>query len=163
MRAYLLSVMGTVLLSALITAIIPEGKTAATIKGVARLICLVAIVLPVLNFLQSGNLDSGKYSETFFSGSVIQSDKEFIQYCSELRIQSAESEIEKELSEDFSLLAEVDIAWTYQEASENGTLQADRIKIERITVKSKTEIDKEEAEKVWEHLTKNYCSEVLIE
>ena len=48
---YLLCVIGTVLICSILTAIAPEGKTSAVIKGVARLTCVLAIISPVLNFL----------------------------------------------------------------------------------------------------------------
>ena len=55
MNGYLISVVGTVLLCALLTAILPEGKTANLIKAVAKLACLVAIIAPVPAFLQQSS------------------------------------------------------------------------------------------------------------
>ena len=54
MNAYVLSVIGTVLISAVLTAIIPEGKTSKVIKGIARLACVLVIVTPIVQFFVKG-------------------------------------------------------------------------------------------------------------
>ena len=56
MSAYLLSVVGTVLFSAILTMVTPEGKTSVIIKAATRLACLVVILFPILNFFQTGRL-----------------------------------------------------------------------------------------------------------
>ena len=50
MNEYVLSVIGTVLIASVLTAILPEGKTSGIIKGITRLVCVVAIVAPVVSF-----------------------------------------------------------------------------------------------------------------
>lgn len=156
MNGYLLCVIGTVMLSALLTAITPEGKSSSVIKGVCRLICVLAIVAPVLKFLQSDESKSNeKIFETFFIQSGIDMDENVIQYYSELKIQEAEKRIEEEMKEDFALSVNIDLHWQKEES--------DQIKITCIYVKIQEEYEQEVAEKMWEYLTKNYCSEVLIE
>lgn len=156
MNSYLLSIVGTVLLSAIITAILPNGKTAGLIKAITRLACTLAIVSPILQFFQSGELTFVKTekTESIFSQSVIEGDNEFIQYYSELRIREAEVALEKEIAKNQGILADVSIRWTRENTE---------IRIDEILVKTTGREDEEVLANMWEYLTKNYCSEVLIE
>ena len=47
MSAYLLSIIGIVLLTAILSAVLPDGKTVKFIKGIAKLCCLAVILPPV--------------------------------------------------------------------------------------------------------------------
>ena len=114
MNGYLLSVIGTILLSAILTAIVPEGKTSATIKGIAKLACLLVIISPILKYLQTGDTESSdENSEIFFSETVIRTDEDFIKYYSEMRIRFTEEDIETELAEEFSVACDVTLEWSY--------------------------------------------------
>ena len=76
MNAYVLSVIGTILLSAIITAILPDGKTNSVIKGVSRLACVIAIVMPILTFFQSGDWSAGEiFKEDFSKMSLAEKQK----------------------------------------------------------------------------------------
>lgn len=165
MNEYLLSVIGTVILSAVLTAILPEGRTLGVVKAVARLACVLAIVAPVLNFFRSGNLSAfgEKNSDRIFSESVIEAEETFIEYYSEMRIRETERALELELSEKYSVEAEVALAYKRQEERVDGRYASDKIKITGIHVKLKEKSNEEVLQKMWEYLTKNYCSEVLIE
>ena len=154
MNGYLLAIIGTVILSALLTAITPEGKSSGVIKGVCKLVCVLAIIAPVLEYLQGKN-GSGKIFETFFSESGITADEDVIKYYSELKVSQAESYLEKELSKEFDLQTEIVYSWQEDDNK--------MIKITCINVKIKGEYEEEVRKKMWEYLTKNYCSEVLIE
>ena len=150
MNGYLLSVIGTVLLSAVLTAIAPNGKTAFVIKNVAKLACLLVIVSPLLTYVQrekkGGDLKNNSTKE------VINTDESFIQYYSEMKVRQAEETLEKEIFEKFSLSCRLTFSWELLE---------DEIFIRKITVLSP--IDTEEKESLYEYLTKNYCSEVVFE
>ena len=150
MNGYLLSVIGTVLLSAVLTAIAPNGKTAFVIKNVAKLACLLVIVSPLLTYVQrekkGGDLKNNSTKE------VINTDESFIQYYSEMKVRQAEEALEKELLDKFSLSCRLTFSWELLE---------DEIFIRKITVLSP--IDTEEKESLYEYLTKNYCSEVVFE
>ena len=160
MNGYLLTIIGTVLISSVFTAILPEGKTANTVKGIAKLVCLLVIISPVLNFLQKGT-ESGKNSQTFFSETGIQTDESFIKYYSEMRIRNAETLLEEELYENFSIETEVALQWKYD--TEDGTYDVEKIRITQVQVVVPQETEKEARTNMWEYLSKNYCSEVLIE
>ena len=152
MNGYLLSVIGTVLLAALLTAIAPEGKTAGVIKAITKSACVLAIVAPIPSYLHSENSDKkNENTQTFFSQTVIETDEDFIKYYSEMRIRATAQALEEELKEKFSVQTSVELEWTYQ---------SDEIKITKIFVKTESG---EAHTAMWEYLTKNYCSEVMIE
>ena len=101
MSAYLLSIIGIVLLTAILSAVLPDGKTVKFIKGIAKLCCLAVILAPVLGFFKEAS--DGKINFPFFSSeTVIETDGAFIDYCSTKRIENAETELEKKLEETFS-------------------------------------------------------------
>ena len=157
MSAYLLVIVGSVLVSAILTAVIPSGKTANVIKGVTKAVCLLAILSPVPEILaKSGWLEE---NENYFSQPVIQTDTSFIKYYSEMRIQNAEELLEKEILDKYSLGTDVTLIWQYADAN----IDTDNIKILQICVQILQPYDGERKMEVKEYLMKNYCSEVMIE
>ena len=156
MKEYLLSIVGTVLFSALVTAVLPEGKSTGLIKGITRMICTLAIVAPVLQFFQSGtqSLIKLEKSDAIFSQSVIDAESSFIHYYSELRIRETESALEQGIEEKYGIAVEVSMVWKQENEG---------IYIEKICVKTLERQEEEVLRIMWEYLTKNYCSEVLIE
>lgn len=167
MSGYLLSIVGTVLLSAILTAIIPNGKTSAMIKNVAKLACLLVIVSPLLGIFQSfsDGEDTGEFfdenRESFFLKTVIQTDEDFIKYYCNMRIENAETALESQLESEYALCGNVELSWAYE--GDNELFEADKIKVTNIYIQTKNETSEEDKKRVWEYLTKNYCSEVLIE
>ena len=149
MKEYLIAVIGTVLLCAVLTAIVPSGKTAGVIKGMAKLACLMAIVAPIPAFLK-GEKSWGKN----LNENVLQTDDTFIKYYSIMRIAQAEVALRQELYDKFSVEATV----TLQAKTDSAVLE-----IQAITVAIVDEISKEVQSDMCEYLTKTYCSEVLIE
>ena len=163
MSGYLLTVMGTVLLSSILTAIVPDGKTSGLIKSVARLACVVAIVAPILRFFQTGSVETlMQNSKVFFLETGIESEGGFIQYYSERRVRESESLLKKELESLFTEVKSVTITWSLDEEVFSGTTMKN-IKILQIYVQLNEQSNEEAIEDMWEYLTKNYCSEVLIE
>ncbi len=156
MSGYLLSVIGTVVFSSLITAVMPEGKTSGLIKAIARIACVLAIVAPVLTFLRNGAFGLGydKKSQTIFSQSVIEGQEEFIQYYSEMRVMQSQEALVKELFQRYGLETDVSLKWELEDG---------KIKITRIEVYTYEKANGEIVKNMSEYLMKNYCSEVLIE
>ena len=148
MNEYLLSVIGTVLLSAVLTAITPNGKTANVIKSVAKLACLLVIISPLLQYIGGGNMENFENNSV---QSVINTDESFIQYYSEMKVKEAESYLEKELFDNFTLSCKIVFSWERKN---------DEIFIRAITVKGA--FSTQEKERLYEYLTKNYCSEVAF-
>ena len=158
MSGYLLSIAGVVILSAILSTVLPNGKTSGLIKSVMRMACILAIISPIVTFFRTGSLSvSGvKNSDAIFSQSVIEQEQAFIHYHSEMRIAETEKALEKEILQQFSVEVSVDLSWKFETGY-------DAIKITKIHVVSMEEKDGEVLKKMWEYLTKNYCSEVLIE
>ncbi len=156
MSGYLLSVVGTILISAVLTAIVPEGKTAPTIKHIARLACLAIIISPIPKFFQK-NVSGTEINGNFFTEKVIQTDSSFIQYYSELRMDHLETAIQRELFDKFSINITIEIEC---EGSEEYTGE---LIVKRIRLLETSEMTEEKKMVVWEYLKQNYCSEVLIE
>ena len=87
MNSYIFSIIGVVLISSLLTAIIPEGKTTAIVKNMAKLLCLFVIISPILQFFhKTGVAVSKKNYQAILDDSVIELDEEFIKYYSESTI-----------------------------------------------------------------------------
>ena len=154
MNGYLLSVIGTILLSALLTAILPNGKTSAVIKAITKLACLLVIISPVFSYIQAETGTSNGNSSKNLSQSVIQTDESFITYYSEMRIQNAQVQLESEIKEKFGLDCRVVFAWEYDK---------ENIRIIKLTVQPQTEISERQNSELYEYLTNDYCSEVVIE
>ena len=165
MNGYLLSIIGTILISAILTAIIPDGKTASVIKAMTKTACVVAIVFPVLTFLKAEKAMgmNTAISNIFFSESVIQTDEEFIKYYSDMRIQQTELALRKELKEKFGIALDVTVLWEYSSKEQAIIDVTEKIRITQIKIQAKEAISEEVEKTMCEYLTKNYCSEVLIE
>ncbi len=158
LNGYLLTIIGTVLLSSVLTALLPSGKTSSVIKGVTKLACVIAIVAPIPSFLQSNDAFDIN-GEKNNGQSVIQTDTSFIEYYCEMRVRNTETLLAAELEEEFSLQTAVDCEWRFQE---EGVYDSDTVLITKITVTSQKTLSDEEKTAVWEYLTKNYCKEVWI-
>ncbi len=165
MNGYLLGVIGTVLVCSLFTAIAPEGKTSTVVKAVARLACILTIIAPVLSFFKSGSLSAftDKNRQDFFSENGIEQEGEFIQYYSEMRVREAEIALEEELADKYELSAKVALTWSLETEELNRLYSTQKIRIESMEITLLEETTKEVKEGMWLYLTKNYCSEVLIE
>lgn len=164
MNEYLISVIGTILFSSILIAILPDGKTNSIIKNVTKLVCLLAILSPILNIIQRQDreLSGRKNSWMNFSQSVIQTDMEYIKYYSELRIENTERMLQTELLKEFDVDVVVCLQWALQDVKLNG-ISMEQIRITRIDVEFQKEYDEERKQSVRAYLTKNYCSEVQIE
>lgn len=170
MSAYLLAIIGIVLLSSILSVVLPGGKTAKFIKGIAKLCCLAVILAPILGFFR-GNGDGNIKFPFFSSETVIETDDAFIDYCSTKRIENAEAELKKKLEETFSVEVEVTLLWEYrssmtesESASNDNYLsvyQGKEIKITKALLKdSRDNIGGEVKKKMTEHIVKEYGCEV---
>ena len=149
MNGYLLSIIGTVLLCSIITVIIPNGKTAGTVKGIAKLVCVLAIIAPILRFFKTGELDwtTSKIDENNFSKSVIQ----------------IERQMETLLEEEFNIETAVSLRWEFESETVASRYEWERIRIKQIYVKMPENLSANAWNDVQEYLKKNYCSEVVLE
>ena len=167
LSGYVLTVLGTVLLSAIVTCVIPNGKTAVLIKSVTKLLCIFAIISPILNYFQNG-LD-GIFEENL-NKSVINTDDTYIDYCSKKAIENAEETLEKRLIEEYELTANVALIWEYclDETGEKDVIDQSlfgyRIKITsiEITVSETLQIEASVKEEIKEKFEKDYSCGVYF-
>lgn len=108
MKAYLFAVAGTVVISAILSAVAPEGKLAGTIKTAAKLVCLIVIAQPVAKYFVT--LKNGQSAE-FFEKTVLSADEDFINYCSKIKVASAEQAVETEIYETYALKTDAEFDW----------------------------------------------------
>ena len=162
MSEYLLCMIGTVLLSAILIAILPNGKTTGLIRAITRLVCVLAIISPILHFFQTGEMINDKKNTENFSQTSIETDNEFIKYYSEKRIQQTQIAVAEELLEKYDAQTDVVFDWEYQTIA-GGMYTENAICVTKINVRCSNQIEEEVKQKMWEYLTTNYCSEVLIE
>lgn len=164
LSGYVLSVIGIVVLSAVFTCIIPEGKTASMIRGIAKIACVAVIVAPILQFFQSGEIPSFLYKNTQenFSQSGIETDTDFIQYYSEMRVKETQTCLQNELLEKYGVETQILLEWEWQQKADS-KISTDEIYITKIKVSGMENQDESMRKEVKEYLSKNYCSEVQIE
>ena len=164
MNTYIFSVVGIVLISSFITAVSAEGKTAGMVKGMTKLVCLLVILSPIFQLLiknQKGNNEN--FYQDIFGYSVIEMDNHFIQYYSETTMSYLEDRLEKEVYEKYDFSVNISIDWAYEEENSTDIYDLAKIKINQIIISEKQALSEEDKSILWEYLTKNYCSEVLIE
>ena len=153
MSEYLLSVIGVVLFSSVLLAVLPNGKTGEMIRGIARIACVITILSPVVYFF----VDAGKL-DGFFKEKGIEAESAFIEYCSKERIEEAEELLKKELSEKYEGVERVELQWRDEPISYGG-YTANGVKIEKIFVYLNKGITSSDQEKLIEYLFNQYGCE----
>lgn len=98
MKGYVLAVAGAILLSALFTALLPEGKLGKFLKGMGGLFVFAAVVAPL------SGLFTGKV--TAEEGTALGQDAGYLASCADFLERYDAQEAEKLLGEQFSLRAE---------------------------------------------------------
>lgn len=93
MSGYILAVAGAVLLSALVTVLLPSGKMGSFLKGMSRLAVFAVLLAPLAGLLSK--------REPFFSQSGIEEDEEYLAACARLLSDRDEEEIAALLERDF--------------------------------------------------------------
>lgn len=97
MQAYILSVAGAVLLSAVVSLILPEGKLSPLIRGMTKLITLVLLVSPLISLLRGEVL--------FSEGKTVAADESFLLSCTQRVEENDEQAIAAWLEEEFGISA----------------------------------------------------------
>ena len=165
LNGYLACVIGTILVCSLLTAIAPKGKTSDVIVGVCKLACVLAILSPIPFFLAGEELEGNltKKILSFFEGKGIKSDGEFIKYYSELRVKNTEKALQEELKTLYGVQVRVILEWRAEMETFVGVYEVENIRIDRICVFCEEGVSEEVKRDMNGYLSKNYCSEVLIE
>lgn len=164
MNGYVLTVMGTVLISSILTMLAPNGKCSSIIKNMTKLVCLVVLIAPIPNLLGEKNLFDGirgentEQADVFLKDDSINVDEEFINYYCELRVRETQTALKKDILARFNVVADVILSWGFVDGTD-----VDGLKITKITVKIPQTVEEGIKKKMCTYLTDNYCSEVLIE
>lgn len=164
MNGYVLTVMGTVLISSILTMLAPNGKCSSLIKNMTKLVCLVVLIAPIPNLLGEKNLFDGirgentEQADVFLKDDSINADEEFINYYCELRVRETQTALKKDILARFNVVADVILSWGFVDGTD-----VDGLKITKITVKIPQTVEEGIKKKMCTYLTDNYCSEVLIE
>ncbi len=160
MNGYLLSIVGIVFITGILTAILPEGKTSGMIKSAAKLCCLVVILTPVAEFVIKGG-EKEKIFSDFLDENVIQTDGAFIDYCSRKRIEETQTVLREEILKDYGAYAEVTVLWEYAEQG-NADYSADGIRITEIILSFAADTDENLQTEIVENFKKIYGVEVNL-
>ncbi len=145
MSGYILGVIGAVLVSAVLSAILPEGKTNGLIRSIMKIICIFTIVAPIVDFIGGFGWDG----EGIFDESVINSDPSFIDYCSKISVEEAREKLENAIEEEFDVEIDLSLEWRYLQGENEilyGTYEDVKIEIVKATVRAEEDDRKSEIE-----------------
>lgn len=101
MKAYILSIAGVILLSAVLSMIVPNGKTGAFVRGMMKLLILSVVIAPMIGWLKTGEFD--------FAPSALNENAAYLEKCASIVSQNDESEIRFYLQETFGVTAEAEV------------------------------------------------------
>ena len=101
MQAYILSLSGAVLLSAVLSAVLPDGRLAPLIRGMAKLITLILLISPVISLLRG----------TAFSAELpsFSEDAAFLSACTQRAEREEELALEEWLQAEYGIAAEAEV------------------------------------------------------
>ncbi len=111
MQAYILSVCGAVILSALVAILLPERKLGKFIQGILRLFCLFVVTMPLFSFVVSWKDGNVKLPETDAQETAL--DEEFISYVFSRRAEEEEAAWCEYVSEEFGVRASAEVLWDF--------------------------------------------------
>lgn len=97
MKAYVLSVAGAVLISAVLTIISPAGKMGKFVKGMTKLFILLILLSPLISAFRGG----------LSSAADVGTDKGYLYYCEEVMKREDAENISGLLFREFGITAEV--------------------------------------------------------
>ena len=118
MEAYILSVSGAVLVSAVAVILLPEGKTGKFIGGILKLFCLLVILLPIPKMLEKYLGQDAEIPSFSEEGEL---DEEFIEYMFSKRAEEEAEKLEEQIDEEFEIVVNIQIEWEYAEYAYNVT------------------------------------------
>ncbi|MGN0822256.1 MAG: hypothetical protein ACI4NG_00630 [Candidatus Gallimonas sp.] len=101
MKAYVLSIAGVVLLSAVVTIVSPGGGTGKFLRGIVKLACVAVLVAPFARFFAVGETE-------LFRSTAAEEDGAYFLRCSSFAEEWEAEKIEAYLSERFSVVAEAE-------------------------------------------------------
>lgn len=117
MKEYILAVCGSVVISALITLLLPEGKMGKFIGGILKLFCLLVMLMPLFQMFEKYRPWDG---EVETSGEY-EPDENFLMQAFKLQAEMREREIEEEIAKEFSVDVDAELLWEYADYACNVT------------------------------------------
>lgn len=156
MSSYLLTVVGTALISSVLIAILPSGKTSEIIKAILRTACLVVILSPLATLFVELKNNHGIFVE-----SSIETHDNFIEYSCKRRVEEAEKMLAKELNERFGGIRLVEAVWGFEDV-EVGTYSVEEIQIKELLIKTEYLFSAKESEDVRVFLLEHYGCESSV-
>ena len=111
MHAYILSVCGAVILSALVTILLPEGRLGKFVQGILRIFCLFVVTMPLFSFVSSAKDGDIRLPETETGGLVL--DEEFIGYVFSRRAEEEEKAWRDYIAEEFGVRCAAEVLWEF--------------------------------------------------
>ena len=103
MKTYILSIAGVVLLTAIISIVVPNGKMGKFIQGMGKLLTLTVMIAPFATLFMK------QKGELAFSSANIAADERYLVSCARILSERDEEEIKKALNDEFSVTAEVEV------------------------------------------------------
>lgn len=104
LKAYILAIAGVILLSAVVSVLLPQGKMNGFIKGMAKLLVLAVIVTPFISYLQKGEFD--------FAANEINLDAAYLTESAALAATKTEEDIQIFLLEEYEIVAEASVTYS---------------------------------------------------
>ena len=156
MSSYLLSVVGTVLISSVLVAILPSGKTAELIKAIVRTACLVVILSPVAKLFVDSKNNSGIFVE-----SSIELHQDFIEYSCKRRVEETEAQLKNELDGWFGGILSVELDWE-MDSIEVGAYSTEEIRVQKIVVWTESSYSEEKKQQIGDYLRNSYGCESVV-
>ncbi len=101
MKTYILSIVGAVLISAVITMITPSGKMGKFVKGGMKLFTLVVLIAPFVSWFRSGELS--------LAAGVLEEDDGYFAACAEMLAEQDEEEIAAAVHKEFGVEATAEV------------------------------------------------------
>ncbi len=101
MGAYILSIAGVILISAVISIIAPSGKMGKFVKGMTRLFIFVVLIAPFVKLIKS--------PETVLSDAEIGLDEGYLSAYSSMLSRSEAETVAASLKEEYGVTAEVEL------------------------------------------------------
>ena len=103
MKTYILSIAGVVLLTAIISIVVPNGKMGKFIQGMGKLLTLTVMIAPFATLFMK------QKGELAFSSANIAADERYLVSCARILSERDEEEIKKALNDEISVTAEVEV------------------------------------------------------
>lgn len=136
MTEYLLTVTGIVLISSILTNVLALGKTSGIIKNVVRLCLYLAILSPIYQFFQNQfDAKNNSIFQNYFNESVIETDTDYIKYCSEKSLENTERLLQDELLQKYGIVATVTVQ-LFDESKKIEKIYIETIDIDERTIKT---------------------------